>query len=27
VRADGLLRVPLNATGLRAGAWGKVVLF
>jgi molybdopterin molybdotransferase len=27
VGADGLLQVPLNATGLREGAWGKVVLF
>jgi molybdopterin molybdotransferase len=27
VGADGLLRVPLNATGLREGAWGEVVLF
>lgn len=27
VRAHGLLRVPLNATGLREGAWGEVVLF
>jgi molybdopterin molybdotransferase len=27
VGADGLLKVPLNATGLREGAWGEVVLF
>ncbi|MCL4239285.1 MAG: molybdopterin molybdotransferase MoeA [Anaerolineae bacterium] len=27
VGAGGLLRVPLNATGLRQGAWGEVVLF
>jgi molybdopterin molybdotransferase len=27
VRADGLLKVPLNTTGLREGAWGEVVLF
>jgi len=27
VGADGLLRVPLNATGLREGTWGEVVLF
>jgi molybdopterin molybdotransferase len=27
VGADGLLRVPLNVTGLREGAWGEVVLF
>lgn len=27
VRAHGLLRVPLNATGLREGTWGEVVLF
>jgi molybdopterin molybdotransferase len=27
VRADGLLKVPLNITGLREGAWGEVVLF
>jgi molybdopterin molybdotransferase len=27
VGADGLLIVPLNATGLREGAWGEVVLF
>lgn len=27
VGAHGLLKVPLNATGLREGAWGEVVLF
>jgi molybdopterin molybdotransferase len=27
VGADGLLRVPLNATGLREGTWGEVLLF
>jgi molybdopterin molybdotransferase len=27
VGADGLLKVPLNTTGLREGAWGEVVLF
>jgi molybdopterin molybdotransferase len=27
VSADGLLRVPLNITGLREGAWGEVILF
>ena len=27
VGADGLLKVPLNITGLREGAWGEVVLF
>jgi molybdopterin molybdotransferase len=27
VGADGLLKVPLNATGLREGAWGEVTLF
>lgn len=27
VRADGLLKVPLNTTGLREGAWGEVLLF
>ena len=27
VGADGLLKVPLNVTGLREGAWAEVVLF
>lgn len=27
VNADGLLRIPLNVTGLREGTWGKVLLF
>ncbi|MCZ7539095.1 MAG: molybdopterin molybdotransferase MoeA [Anaerolineae bacterium] len=27
VGASGLLRVPMNVTGLREGAWGEVVLF
>lgn len=27
VNADGLLKVPLNASGLREGVWGEVVLF
>jgi len=27
VGASGLLKVPLNATGLREGAWGEAVLF
>jgi len=27
VGAHGLLKVPLNVTGLREGAWGEVVLF
>ncbi len=27
VGADGLLEVPLDATGLREGSWGEVVLF
>jgi molybdopterin molybdotransferase len=27
VGADGLLKVPLNTTGLREGVWGEVVLF
>ena len=27
VGAGGLLKVPLNTTGLRAGAWGEVILF
>jgi molybdopterin molybdotransferase len=27
VGADGLLKVPLNATGLREGAWSEVTLF
>jgi molybdopterin molybdotransferase len=27
VGADGLLKVPLNVTGLREGTWGEVVLF
>jgi len=27
VGAHGLLKVPLNTTGLREGAWGEVVLF
>ncbi len=27
VGADGLLQVPLNATGLRQGAWAEVTLF
>jgi molybdopterin molybdotransferase len=27
VAADGLLRVPLNTTGLREGAWAEVILF
>lgn len=27
VEADGLLRVPLNATGIREGTWAEVVLF
>jgi molybdopterin molybdotransferase len=27
VGADGLLKVPLNVTGLREGAWGEVALF
>ncbi|MBN2302993.1 MAG: molybdopterin molybdotransferase MoeA [Anaerolineae bacterium] len=27
VGADGLLKVPLNKTGLRAGDWGEVTLF
>ncbi|NLX11629.1 MAG: molybdopterin molybdotransferase MoeA [Chloroflexi bacterium] len=27
VGASGLLKVPLNLTGLRAGAWGEVILF
>ncbi len=27
VGADGLIKVPLNATGLREGAWGEVLLF
>lgn len=27
VGADGFLKVPLNTTGLREGAWGEVVLF
>lgn len=27
VGADGLIKVPLNVTGLREGAWGEVLLF
>ena len=27
VGADGLLKIPLNITGLREGAWGEVLLF
>lgn len=27
VRADGLLKVPLNMTGQREGSWGEVILF
>jgi molybdopterin molybdotransferase len=27
VGADGLLKVPMNVTGLREGTWGEVVLF
>jgi molybdopterin molybdotransferase len=27
VGVDGLLKVPLNATGLREGTWGEVILF
>jgi molybdopterin molybdotransferase len=27
VGASGLLRIPLNTTGLREGAWGEVMLF
>lgn len=27
IGADGLLRIPLNMTGLREGAWGEVILF
>lgn len=27
VAADGLLRVPMNATGLREGAWAEIILF